>query len=93
MTSVLPDLFIQPVVMFVLFFWIGGFGGPAELFPALIINLLQAFACFGLGQFLSVLCKDLRMAITTLFSYLISSYLLGMSQLRFYNTFIFDDII
>ncbi|XP_045216614.2 uncharacterized protein LOC123566510 isoform X2 [Mercenaria mercenaria] len=76
-TSDLTDLFIHAVIMFTLFFWVGDLGGPAEFFPALIVNLIQTFACFGVGHLLSVLCKDIRMAITTLFSYLISMYLLG----------------
>ncbi|KAL4227911.1 hypothetical protein ACF0H5_013350 [Mactra antiquata] len=77
LTSDLPDTFLLPGIMYILFFWIGDFGGASEFFATLAIMYLQTFCCFGLGLFLSVLCHDVRMAITSLFSYLISMYLLG----------------
>jgi len=79
-TGDLPDTFTLPVFMYTLFFWLGDFGGPHQFFQILAVMLLQVTASYGLGLNISVLCTDARMAITVLFSYLISTYLLGANK-------------
>ncbi|WAR00540.1 AB27G-like protein [Mya arenaria] len=76
-TGDLPDTLTQPVFMYILFFWVANFGDAGQFFTILVVMLLQTTAAYGFGLTLSVLCTDARMAVTVLFSYLITTYALG----------------
>ena len=46
MTSDLPNAFLQPVIMYILFFWVGGFGGVQQFFSSLAIYVLHTWASY-----------------------------------------------
>lgn len=76
-TSELPLTFILPTVMYTSFFWMAGLGGAAEFFLTYLVILLQVLVSQGFGFVLAVLCKDMRLSLTSFVSYSLAAFMIG----------------